>query len=93
MTTAHLTLTLQLRSLMNLKIGVKEAATLFALRDGLTVSELAKFFRTTPAVVKMRISPLRVKGLIESEFNGDDVAVYHPTESGMGIIDGVMKER
>lgn len=91
MTQTHLTTTLQLRSLADLKIGVKEAATLFALRDGLTVAELAKFFRTTTHVMKSRLSPLRNKGLIESDFNGEGVAVYHPTARGLEIINKTLK--
>jgi DNA-binding MarR family transcriptional regulator len=74
------------------RVGITEAATLFALAEGATVAQLMKIFRLDRTAIKGRVGILRAKKLAVTSFNGDGTAVYRLTERGQKIIEETLKK-
>lgn len=82
----HHKLTKQLNRLANSNIGIREAALLFAMIDGVTIECLNTLIGTDKNTLKGRINALRTKKLIQSEYNPQGLAVYRPSPIGKKII-------
>jgi DNA-binding MarR family transcriptional regulator len=68
------------------KVGVAEAATLFAAEGGKSGKQIAAITRTTAPTVKGRLGALRKKTLIHSRYLKDGTVIYSPTLAGQQII-------
>lgn len=69
------------------KIGIVEAATLLACRDGLTTDQVSERFRIPKSVAIGRVAVLLRKGFVRSLYEEQGDRKIVPTAEGKAIIE------
>lgn len=73
------------------RVGVKEAAALFAIGDGATASEVAERAKCDRAIMRIRLGMLRDKGLVKSTPRQAGFVVYKLSAAGKELVETVLK--
>ena len=84
-------LTIALIRLSALRIGIREAATLFLIRNGATINQLCEALGEDKVTVRGRINALRAKRLVSGSYNIDGTATYSPTPQGLLTIHATLQ--
>lgn len=90
MTQDQLTFTIRLIRLSRQRVGIKEAALLFALVDGADIGTLAQALRESKDTVKGKLFVLRSKKLAEAKCDPKGKYTYHLTARGKDIVNNTL---